>query len=72
MVKHDPEQAVLELIISTNRPYSPQLLADNLQVKGIKLAAVKRALDVLVEKNKICCKVTSMIKTDVSLFGYHI
>ena len=50
---------VLQLVTSTNRPYNTQLLADNLQTRGIKKPAVQRALDALVDQGKILCKVHS-------------
>jgi len=52
----DPDQVVLQLVTSTNRPYNTQLLADNLQTRGIKKPAVQRALDALVDQGKILCK----------------
>lgn len=41
------EAQVKEFMLSTNRPWSVQLVVDNMQKYGIKKAAVQRHLDSL-------------------------
>ena len=47
-----------EFMTSTNRPWSCQLVTDNMQKHGIKKTAVQKILDELVDKNVLVSKVS--------------
>lgn len=50
------EQQVLHFLKQQNRPYSTQLVADNLAQFGVKKGPIQKALDSLSEQSKIICK----------------
>jgi 26S proteasome regulatory subunit, ATPase 3, interacting protein len=52
---------VLNLIVSKNRPFNSQLVADLLATKGVKKTAAQRSLDTLAAAGKLRTKVLNML-----------
>jgi hypothetical protein len=50
------EAAVLKIMQGKNRPFGVQNLVDLLQTAGLKKAAIQKALDSLVEHQRVICK----------------
>jgi len=54
------EQQVFHFLKEQNRPYSTQLVADNLAQFGVKKGPIQKALDSLSEAAEIICKVGTL------------
>ena len=50
---------VLNCVVTHNRPFNTQLIADLLATKGVKKPAAQRSLDALATAGKLRVKVTS-------------
>ena len=50
---------MLDCVVTRNRPFNTQLVADLLATKGVKKPAAQRSLDALTGAEKLRCKARS-------------